>query len=348
MFDAVFITNLPAFYKTNLYQAIAERKKIFVIFIGRGSQIRTDDFSGQTIEFPHCFLNDRSYEARVGIKSMLRLIQVLNGLEFKKIILGGWDLPEYWMTWLFQPKRKLLLALESGIGESKTTGLVAWIKKAFLSRIDGVLASGDPHQALLKTLGYQGMVWLTGGVGLMNQMPILPRSIGFQNRYLYLGRLSAEKNLDCLINAFNTQREASLTLVGNGPELDRLRAIAGPMIIFQSHVPNHELNVVFQQHDALILPSLREPWGLVVEEALYHGLPVLLSDKVGCREWVTTYRCGYLFDPYSANDLLKKMRDLKCNYAELKQNAEDLDFKIFREHQITQYEELLSASEPNA
>lgn len=338
MFDAVFITNLPAFYKINLYQAIAERKRIFVIFIGRGSDIRTDDFSAKTISFPHCFLNDHNYETRIGIKSTLRLIQLLNRLEFNKIIMGGWDLPEYWAVWALQPKRKLLLALESGIGESQTTGLAAKIKKFFLSRIEGVLASGHPHQALLDALGYQGMVWLTGGVGLMNQMPVLPRPAGFQDRYLYLGRLSPEKNLECLINAFNTQLEASLTLVGNGPELNRLRAIAGPMIIFQPHVPNQELNVIFQQHDALILPSLREPWGLVVEEALYHGLPVLLSDKVGCREWVTTHKCGYLFDPYSANDLLNKMHDLKLNYLKLKQNVAALDFKALQEHQIAQFE----------
>lgn len=342
MFDAVFITNLPAFYKINLYQAIAERKRIFVIFIGRGSQIRTDDFNAKTIDFPHHFLNDQNYEARVGIKSIQRLIRLLKRLEFKKIIVGGWDLPEYWIAWALQPKQKLLLALESGIGESQTTGLAAWIKKVFLSRIEGVLASGEPHQALLDTLGYKGIVWLTGGVGIMNQMSVLPRPPGFKDRYLYLGRLSAEKNLECLINAFNTQLKASLTLVGNGPELDRLRAIAGPMIIFQSHVPNQALNMIFQEHDALILPSLREPWGLVVEEALYHGLPVLLSDKVGCRDWVSKYECGYLFDPYSASDLLSKMRDLKLNYSELKQNVSNLDFKALQEHQILQYERALT------
>ena len=43
---------------------------------------------------------------------------------------------------------------------------------------------------------------------------------------------------------------------------------------------------MYAEYDILILPSLSEPWGLVVEEALYYGMPVIISDRVGCRSEV--------------------------------------------------------------
>jgi len=342
IYDAVVITNLPAFYKINLYQAIALKKRLFVIFVGNHSKIRTQDFNSQTIPFPHAFLSKSTYESRATLPTLLALLKTLNMLQYKKIILGGWDLPEYWLAWLLSPKRKLLLALESGLGESKITGIAATIKRIFLTRISGVLASGKPHQALLDALGYTGLSWLTDGVGLMNPVPVLPRHASFQNRFLYLGRLSKEKNLSILIQAFNQQQDATLTLVGNGAELDALKALAGPNIQFQSHIPNRELNSVFQQHDALILPSIREPWGLVVEEALFHGLPVLLSNTVGCRELVDRYQCGYLFDPYSQADLLKQMQALRENFSIFQNNVAKIDFKQRKMHQVNQFEQALS------
>jgi glycosyltransferase involved in cell wall biosynthesis len=342
MYDAVVITNLPAFYKINLYQAIALKKRLFVIFVGKHSEIRTQDFNAQTIPFQHAFLSKSTYETRSTLPTLLALLKTLHKLKYKKIVLGGWDLPEYWLAWLLNPKRKLLLALESGLGESKITGIAATIKRIFLKRISGVLASGKPHQALLDALGYTGASWLTDGVGLMNPVPVLPRHATCQNRFLYLGRLSKEKNLDTLIQAVNQQQDATLTLVGNGPESEHLKALAGPNIHFQSHVPNWELNHVFQQHDVLILPSIREPWGLVVEEALFHGLPVLLSNTVGCRELVDRYQCGYLFDPYSQVDLLKQMQALCENFSTLQDNVIKIDFEQRQAHQVNQFEQALS------
>ena len=57
-----------------------------------------------------------------------------------------------------------------------------------------------------------------------------------------------------------------------------------------------------------MLPSISEPWGLVVNEALASGLPVLVSRNSGCAEDLVAHsNSGLMFDPYSASELAQLM-----------------------------------------
>lgn len=67
-------------------------------------------------------------------------------------------------------------------------------------------------------------------------------------------------------------------------------------IRFLGHVPNDSLPEIYERHDVFILPSRYEPWGLVVEEALFRGLPVIASDKVGsAADMVAALETGAVF-----------------------------------------------------
>ncbi len=125
----------------------------------------------------------------------------------------------------------------------------------------------------------------TGGVGLYRRVPQPP----FEARervknFLYVGRLSPEKNLIFLIRAFSKLPELTLNIVGFGPQEAELKAIAGKNVVFHGAVANAELPKFYQANDVFVLPSKSEPWGMVVEEALNNGVPVLVSDSVGCAE----------------------------------------------------------------
>lgn len=62
-------------------------------------------------------------------------------------------------------------------------------------------------------------------------------------------------------------------------------------------MPNAQLNALLCAHDVLILPSIAEPWGLVVEEALAVGLVVLVSQACGARVLVENGVNGFVFEP---------------------------------------------------
>ena len=137
IYDYVFVTHLPAFYKINLYNKLAEKLSILVIFISGTSLIRTQDFVQAQCCFDHIMVNQKSVEQRSKFSSCLKFIKIIHQIKFKKIIVGGWDLPEFWVAWSLCSKEKLAIALESSIHESTIIGPKSWLKKIFLSKIFG-------------------------------------------------------------------------------------------------------------------------------------------------------------------------------------------------------------------
>lgn len=340
-YDFVFVTHLPSFYKTNLYNEIAKSCSVFVFFLGQGSQARTNDFTQQEKKFDFEVLNQGAFESRSIFNTIKQLTNTLKTIRYKKLILGGWDLPEFWVLAFLKPKQLNWLALESSIYESQLSALKSSVKKIFLSRMRGVLYSGEPHLKLLKKLKYHGQTIKTGGVGLMymaNSQANLnpPKKEGL--KFLYVGRLAQEKNLKFLVQCFNHLSSLQLTIIGNGPLSASLQNLANNNITFVEHIPYHVLPTYYQSHDVLIIPSIKEPWGLVVEEALYYGLPVLASNRVGSSEdLITFYQAGKLFDPYQEKELLFAVQWMVQNFQAVKHNIKNIDFKGRAIGQVNSY-----------
>jgi glycosyltransferase involved in cell wall biosynthesis len=110
---------------------------------------------------------------------------------------------------------------------------------------------------------------------------------------LYLGRIEAGKGLDYLIDAFAAVRDqdALLVLAGDGSERPRLEQLARERGIaerarFVGYVPSDQTMAFYAVAWVYVLPSIttpliKETWGLVVNEAMNQGTPVIASDAVG-------------------------------------------------------------------
>jgi len=107
---------------------------------------------------------------------------------------------------------------------------------------------------------------------------------------LYVGRLAPEKNLGFLLESFahlkRSRPEARLVMVGEGPERQPLVADAnrlgiGDAVIMPGRLEGDELYGWYLVADVFVLPSSREPYGAVVNEALAFGLPVVCSRHAG-------------------------------------------------------------------
>ncbi len=112
---------------------------------------------------------------------------------------------------------------------------------------------------------------------------------------LFSGRLVPVKRVDLLIDAFArlaAQRpEWDLLIVGDGPltaELRRSAEVLGPRVKWTGFLEQNELQLAYHAADVLALPSDREPWAVVVQEAMAAGLPVVASDVVGAAEELVT------------------------------------------------------------
>jgi 1,2-diacylglycerol 3-alpha-glucosyltransferase len=148
-----------------------------------------------------------------------------------------------------------------------------------------------------------------------------PEDWGLPNQYfLYVGRLAPEKNLEHLLCSFQRYVDEggtwSLVLVGTGPQEEYLKSTAEKMGIkasvqFAGFKNGPELFPYYGFASCFILPSVREPWGLVVNEAMASGLPVLVSTICGCiPELVSPGVNGYSFAPGDEKDLANKLSRL--------------------------------------
>ena len=342
MYDYLFVTHLPSFYKVNLYNELAKRLKIFVIFVASASAMRTDDFVSTNIQFDHQILFNGNFEERPKFKTALMLFQMVSRLDFNMAVVAGWDLCEFWAVVLTHSKSRNAIYVESTIAESTTIGLKSVVKKLFVSRIGTAFPSGEMHRQLLKALGFFGKVYPTGGVGIFDRQERRFQVRASAERFLYVGRLAPEKNLKMLVEVFNELPHLHLTVVGSGPLQQDLESTACGNVRFLSHVPNHQISGVYQSHDIFVLPSLREPWGLVVDEALYYGLPVIVSTNVGCHtELVNEGITGLTFNPVSKDGLKEAIVTLAepAVFQRMSAAVTDIDFNQRDEAQISAYVE---------
>ncbi len=333
--DLLILTNLPSFYKINLYNEIATKKKILVIFTGNGEKIRNENFSYGVKKFPFLFLHKKRH------KALLSIIQIINKLNYNKLIIGGWDSIEMWACAFCSKKEKNAVVIESSYLESSYDSIKGYLKKLFLKRISIVYASGKAQKKLAEELDFKGEIIITKGVGLFNivKQPIFQKKEKVK-KFLYVGRLSREKNLHMLIETFNKLKDADLNIVGYGPIEKELMRIANANINFLGAIDNQKLPSIYQIHDVFILPSLREPWGLVVEEALNNGLPVIVSNKVGCIDEVVKDGInGIIFEIGAENaliDAINKIMDIEF-YNKLRLNISKMNFEEIKQHQINCY-----------
>jgi glycosyltransferase involved in cell wall biosynthesis len=199
------------------------------------------------------------------------------------------------------------------------------IKKSLYSCVDAVLIPAPSHDPTYEYFGFSKQQIFYGlncidnsffknntanadNPGLQNLNPMKPY-------LLALGRQVSKKNWKLLINAFTEiaefpeMKSLNLAFIGDGPEHDELVSLSGNMlnkrIFFLPFKKQDEIVPYYTNAEALVLPSLYgETWGLVVNEAMAAGLPVLVSDRCGCSETlVKDGKNGYKYNPEKQDDI---------------------------------------------
>ncbi|SOH95456.1 Glycosyltransferase involved in cell wall bisynthesis [Monaibacterium marinum] len=126
---------------------------------------------------------------------------------------------------------------------------------------------------------------------------------------LFVGRLSAEKGVQVLVDAWRALPDIPLTILGDGPEADALRASSPSNVHFAGSVTPAEVRAHMLKARALMMPSLwYEGFPMTIAEAFGAGLPVIASRLGSMAEIVTPGRTGALFEPGNVQDLTDTVR----------------------------------------
>ena len=150
-------------------------------------------------------------------------------------------------------------------------------------------------------------------------------------KVLYVGRLSAEKNIAALIEACAVARNSShafdLTIVGDGPLGRSLEALVDKLrlqgtVSFTGRIANGpELMSVYDRHDVFCLPSKTEGTPRAVAESVARGLPVVAAD-VGSVRYMFSEGTIELLQGFEASDILSSLAQVFDHFAERQQIAD--------------------------
>lgn len=239
------------------------------------------------------------------------------------VVIAGYAAPQDWaqLAGLIVRRVPRGVFCDSTLHESRPGRLRRWSKRFFFRRADLIFCYGERARDMALHFGARPETLIRRCQAAALPVGYDPAAIpGLRRRqgpprFVYVGRLAAEKNLDLLLTAFRRFRadrpDAQLRIVGDGPLRVPLEASAGPGVAFAGSLDQDGLATEYLAATALVLPSLREPWGLVVNEALAYGCPVIVSDRCGCvPELVRPAETGLAFDPLDADALCAAMSTL--------------------------------------
>lgn len=141
---------------------------------------------------------------------------------------------------------------------------------------------------------------------------------------LFVGRLAPEKNVRKLLEAYRAlsvkNHDVHLILAGDGPEKEFLTGYAednGLDYTLTGFIQLEQLIELYALSDVFVLPSLHEPWGLVVNEAMASGLPAVVSDRVGAGiDLVRDRENGRVFPSEDTDALAQALADCLSPQAE--------------------------------
>lgn len=302
------------------------------------SRVNLGDLDNSIHQYPYKLLHEGTLEE---VSLLSRISGILKAIkEFKPAVVnltGYYDIASW--TILFYCKFKgikTILSNESTANDHARNGLKEFIKALIIKQFDGYFNFGTLSENYILSLGVKPNKMLVKRNCVDNKalkqlyLNYLPERIQQQhmrnlssNNFIFVGRLIDYKNLFHFLEAFNLAQTKSsydwgVIILGDGELKEDLQQFVSENKIqnvnFQPGVSWQQVPEYLALSDVLVLPSYSEPWGLVVNEAMACGLPVIVSDKCGCViDLVKNGENGFTFSPNNheqlSNLLLKFMNN---------------------------------------
>ncbi len=262
------------------------------------------------------------------------IARALEGVDPAVVVVHGWATRDALsvLTWALRQKKPAIMMSESTAWDGPRRPHTEWIKSRILRLCAAALVGGSPHVAYMASLGMPRERIFTGYDVVDNghfargadaargRADELRREGGLAERFfLASARFVPKKNLFRLLEAYARYRATAgigawdLVILGDGElrtDLEAHRARLG--------LERHVSLPGFKQYDELpawyglascfVHASTVEQWGLVVNEAMAAGLPVLVSNRCGCaQDLVREGANGFTFDPLDVEGMARLM-----------------------------------------
>jgi glycosyltransferase involved in cell wall biosynthesis len=314
----VLLTEIPAPYRIPLFNALAARLDLEVVFLARRNPERPYELHEEELLFrwrvlPHrdVTVGGRWLVLNRGVRRALRGADV--------IVVGGWNQPAFAfaLAWARAARTPAICWIESTITDRRPSR-TRTAKRLMARLCTAFVVPGAAAREYVATLARGARVETAPNAvdatlfaSRVDDRDALRAELGIEGCcFLYVGRLAREKGVDVLLRAF-TGVNGELVIAGAGPEEERLRRLAPARTRFLGNVDRDVLPAWYAAADVLVLPSLSEPWGMPLNEAAAAGLPLVATDAVGAaRELIEDGGNGFVVpagDVDALHDALERL-----------------------------------------
>jgi glycosyltransferase involved in cell wall biosynthesis len=336
----VILTEIISPYRIPLFNALSCRDEVElqVIFLAETDPtLRQWRVYKDEIKFSYQVLP--SFRKRMGKYNLLLnrgLGAALDAARPNVILCGGYNYLASWQAlhWARVHSVPFLLWSESNLQDLRRGyPLVEFLKDEFLRRCSGFVVPGLSARAYLRAHKIKDEIifaalnavdnelFATAAAETRTNAAARRQELHLPSRYfLFVGRLVREKGVFELLSAYakldeQLRREIGLVFAGDGASRKQLKekaaSISPGTIIFPGFAHREQLADYYALAEMLILPTYTDPWGLVVNEAMACGLPVIVSHAAGCAaDLVRENWNGLLIPPRDVSSLATAMKHL--------------------------------------
>lgn len=361
-FKVLLITNIISPYRLPLFNCLHSQSDVEfrVIALAEREENPEWQLAKEKIQFDYRILpgwHTFVWRRELPIHLNWGLWRALRQYKPDGIITSGYDALAYWEAFLYCKAFKKKYILWNGttlLSTSRTGGIIGRTKRVIIKGADRYVTYGTKAAGYLEYMGAPkerihvgvntvDMDWFSARVRKIRRGKAfqVERATYPKLLLIYIGQLIRRKGVPQALKALQklSDPDIGLLIVGSGPQEEELKRFCQAQelknVYFEGFQQQDDLPKYYALADVLILSSLEEVWGLVVNEALTSGLYVLCSNRAGAAyDLIKEGWNGALFDPHNVEEIATLIQQTKEQIEKIRARREAISEHACREFSI--------------
>lgn len=306
----LWLTNIPSPYRVDFFNELGRSLELTVLFERFDAADRDDSWQNFACKnFKPIFMRGIRY--RVDSAVNIEVLKHVRDPNYDAVIITNFSSPTGALAITYLKMLRRPYFLESDGGFPSGSRLKSWVKRKVIGGASGYFSTSDVHDNYYRAYGaeaHQLIRYPFSSVrheDLLEEPPSIAnklaakRELGIRESRMVLtvGRFIHSKGFDVLLEACaSLPEDTAVCIVGGDPTADYNRLVRDlglAAVYFAEFKARSELTTYFLAADIFVLPTRGDAWGLVINEALAHGLPVITTDRcIAGLELVAKNFCG--------------------------------------------------------
>lgn len=334
----LFLTNVPSPYRVEFFNELGKNVDLTVVFERNNAKSRNKEWMSQNFKnFKYHFLRGIQFGDDGSIS-----FQVKKYLKeaYDIIILGNYHTPTSVIAAKFCIKKKIPygLSIDGIFKHQQENKFKLKLKKQMFSNAEFFVTSGNYSVDVIQYYGGKNCYiypftsiheeYVLKQPITIDQKTELKRKLGLLDKViLFVGQVVPRKGIDILFKAYTKLKEYQLVMIGGtlNEEYKKLKEDLDLSINIIPFLQSKELEEYYLASDVFVLPTREDQWGLVINEALAKGLPVVSTDM-----------CLSCYEMLKDNGAMVSVEDVDAYVREIRKilSLDSEEYKVYQQNAI--------------